>query len=128
VNPAPPKSAPLEDAAPACSSWHTSLVYIVNSSNRQAYRFIPRPWLDFDGMLNAIRIPERHSADFHDRQNSYFAFCSLRTAHHIPRFLVLQKTDKARMSQVTIRSPFNELELPDQRRFKPAAFLHLLGI
>ena len=44
-----------------------------------------------------------------------------RTAHDFRWFLVLPDAQVAGVPQVTVRRPFDELELPDQHRLEPNA-------
>ena len=53
--------------------------------------------------------------------------CSSSLLAHLPRVLVLPQRDKPAVPQVSVRGPFQELELRHQHRLKPSALLHLLG-
>ena len=45
--------------------------------------------------------------------------------HHVLRFLILPKCDELRMPEMIVGSPFQKLELADQRRLDPPAVRHL---
>lgn len=53
---------------------------VAKALDRQPNSFVQRPRLQFDGMLNTFRIPERHAALLHAKSIPLFAFCSLKLA------------------------------------------------
>jgi hypothetical protein len=58
------------------------------------------------------------------RQKGRNAPVSLALPNNVPSLLIFPQPDKLRMSQVTIRRPFGELDLCDQLWFKPHAVFH----
>src|ERR1700722_6717689 len=73
--------------------------------NRQPHGLVQGPRLQFDRVLNSVRIPERHPTALHLGRISYSLFvrygCS-RFPSHFPRLLVLAQAHKSGVSQVAI--------------------------
>ena len=98
--------------------------------NRQSHGLVERPRFDFDRVLNSVRIFERHPALLHPSKISYSPFLLHRRSwlsDYFPRLRVLSQADKPGVPQVTVRRPFNELELSYQQGIQPPAIRHLLG-
>jgi hypothetical protein len=58
--------------------------------DRKPHGFVQGPCFQFDGMLNAFRILERHATRLHGKKNNIFAFCSPCVSPQNPRTAFLQ--------------------------------------